>query len=132
MAECSGLRRIDGPYALHSFEARYRQMMLDLPDSSGELVVGTVLGDDKEKLGDVATVSETFEHALLALGYLERASGDAQPRETPRPWGSLAPIPRIDLPPRKAEVRWIGLGLVAVAIAAVGLLAFGWSRRRAA
>ena len=39
---------------LHVFEQRYRDMTRDLLDGRGELVIGTVLGDDKEKLSQVA------------------------------------------------------------------------------
>ncbi len=41
---------------LHIFEPRYRQMTQDLLDGRGELVIGTVLGEDKNKLSGVAPV----------------------------------------------------------------------------
>ena len=41
---------------VHVFEPRYRQMAQDLLDNTGEIVLGTVLGDDQEQLGEVAPV----------------------------------------------------------------------------
>lgn len=52
---------------LHVFEPRYRQMTHDLLDGSGEFVIGTVLGDDQQLLGDVAPTQE-----IAGLGRLER------------------------------------------------------------
>ncbi len=52
---------------LHIFEARYRQMVRDLLDTSGELVLGTVLGKDKQRLGDIAPVQR-----VAGLGRLEQ------------------------------------------------------------
>jgi len=52
---------------LHIFEPRYRQMVRDLLDGSGELVVGTVLGADKGQLAEVAPVQE-----IAGLGRLEQ------------------------------------------------------------
>ena len=52
---------------LHIFEARYRQMMRDILDTSGELVIGTVLGDDKARLRGVAPVQR-----VAGLGRLEQ------------------------------------------------------------
>jgi len=52
---------------LHIFEPRYRQMVRDLLDGSGELVIGTVLGADKSQLAEVAPVQE-----IAGLGRLEQ------------------------------------------------------------
>lgn len=52
---------------LHVFEPRYRQMTLDLLDAKGELIVGTVLGDDRQQLAQVAPVQP-----VAGLGRLER------------------------------------------------------------
>ncbi len=51
----------------HIFEPRYRQMVRDLLDSTGELVVGTVLGEDKGQLAEVAPVQE-----IAGLGRIEQ------------------------------------------------------------
>jgi Lon protease-like protein len=52
---------------LHVFEPRYRQMTHDLLDGTGELVIGTVLGDDRQQLADVAPVQK-----IAGLGRLEK------------------------------------------------------------
>ncbi|MDG2469296.1 MAG: LON peptidase substrate-binding domain-containing protein, partial [Pirellulaceae bacterium] len=52
---------------LHVFEQRYRQMTRDLLDGSGELVLGTVLGEDKQSLAGVASVQP-----VAGLGRLEK------------------------------------------------------------
>lgn len=52
---------------LHIFEPRYRAMVQDLLDSNGELVLGTVLGSDKEELAEVAPVQ-----SIAGLGRLEQ------------------------------------------------------------
>lgn len=52
---------------LHVFEPRYREMTHDLLDGSGDFVIGTVLGNDQQQLGDVAPVQE-----VGGLGRLER------------------------------------------------------------
>ncbi|MDE0959364.1 MAG: LON peptidase substrate-binding domain-containing protein [Planctomycetota bacterium] len=41
---------------LHIFESRYRQMTRDLLDNAGEIILGTVLGKDKERLQENAPV----------------------------------------------------------------------------
>ena len=41
---------------LHIFEPRYRQMTQDLLDGPGELIIGTVLEGDRDKLSGVAPV----------------------------------------------------------------------------
>ena len=52
---------------LHVFEPRYRQMTRDLLDSSGELILGTVLGEDRKQLGEVAPVQP-----IAGLGRIQR------------------------------------------------------------
>lgn len=52
---------------LHIFEPRYRQMAEDLLDNSGEIVLGTVLGQDRDQLTDVAPVQP-----VAGLGRLQR------------------------------------------------------------
>lgn len=52
---------------LHVFEPRYRKMTHDLLDGSGEFVIGTVLEDGQQLLGDVAPTQE-----IAGLGRLER------------------------------------------------------------
>ncbi|MGE4602334.1 MAG: LON peptidase substrate-binding domain-containing protein, partial [Planctomycetota bacterium] len=52
---------------VHVFEPRYRQMAQDLLDNTGEIVLGTVLGDDQEQLGEVAPVQP-----VAGLGRLQR------------------------------------------------------------
>lgn len=52
---------------LHIFEPRYRQMAQDLLDNTGEVVLGTVLGPDKDQLSDVAPVQP-----IAGLGRLQR------------------------------------------------------------
>ncbi|MFL2858433.1 MAG: LON peptidase substrate-binding domain-containing protein [Planctomycetota bacterium] len=52
---------------LHVFEPRYREMTRDLLDSSGELILGTVLGEDRKRLGDVAPVQP-----VAGLGRIQR------------------------------------------------------------
>ncbi|MGE4620151.1 MAG: LON peptidase substrate-binding domain-containing protein [Planctomycetota bacterium] len=52
---------------LHVFEPRYRKMAEDLLDNTGEIVLGTVLGDDKEQLDKVAPVQ-----SIAGLGRLHR------------------------------------------------------------
>ena len=52
---------------LHVFEPRYREMTRDLLDSSGELILGTVLGEDRKQLGDVAPVQP-----VAGLGRIQR------------------------------------------------------------
>ena len=52
---------------LHVFEPRYRQMTLDLLDGKGELIIGTVLGDDQLQLEQTAPVQP-----VAGLGRLER------------------------------------------------------------
>ena len=52
---------------LHVFEPRYRQMTQDLLDSNGELILGTVLGEDRKKLGLVAPVQP-----VAGLGRIQR------------------------------------------------------------
>ena len=52
---------------LHIFEPRYREMTHDLLDGKGEIVIGTVLGDDQERLEEVAPVQR-----IAGLGCLER------------------------------------------------------------
>ncbi|HIA27934.1 MAG TPA: hypothetical protein EYN79_07425 [Planctomycetes bacterium] len=52
---------------LHVFEPRYLEMTEDLLDTSGELVLGTVLGDDKQLLSGVAPVQQ-----VAGLGRLSR------------------------------------------------------------
>ena len=52
---------------VHVFEPRYRQMAQDLLDNTGEIVLGTVLGDDQEQLGEVAPVQPG-----AGLGRLQR------------------------------------------------------------
>ena len=49
------------------FEPRYRKMTHDLLDRSGEFVIGTVLEDGQQLLGDVAPTQE-----IAGLGRLER------------------------------------------------------------
>jgi len=41
---------------LHIFESRYRQMTRDLLDNTGEIILGTILGKDKESLEETASV----------------------------------------------------------------------------
>ncbi len=52
---------------LHIFEPRYRQMMRDLLDNSGEVILGTVLGEDKEQLTELAPVQP-----VAGLGRLQK------------------------------------------------------------
>ena len=52
---------------VHVFEPRYRQMAQDLLDNTGEIVLGTVLGDDQEQLGEVAPIQP-----VAGLGRLQR------------------------------------------------------------
>ncbi|MDC0346917.1 LON peptidase substrate-binding domain-containing protein [Planctomycetota bacterium] len=52
---------------LHVFEPRYRQMTHDLLDNSGEIILGTVLGEDREKLEKVAPVQP-----IAGLGRVQR------------------------------------------------------------
>jgi Lon protease-like protein len=52
---------------LHIFEPRYQKMAEDLLDNTGEIVLGTVLGDDKEQLDKVAPVQ-----SIAGLGRLHR------------------------------------------------------------
>jgi len=52
---------------LHVFEPRYRQMTHDLLDNSGEIILGTVLGEDGEKLEKVAPVQP-----IAGLGRVQR------------------------------------------------------------
>ena len=52
---------------VHIFEPRYRQMAQDLLDNTGEIVLGTVLGDDQEQLGEVAPIQP-----IAGLGRLQR------------------------------------------------------------
>jgi Lon protease-like protein len=52
---------------LHVFEPRYRQMTQDLLDNSGEIILGTVLGEDREKLEKVAPVQP-----IAGLGRVQR------------------------------------------------------------
>ena len=52
---------------VHVFEPRYRQMAQDLLDNTGEIVLGTVLGDDQEQLGEVAPIQP-----VAGLGHLQR------------------------------------------------------------
>lgn len=52
---------------LQIFEPRYLQMVSDLLDGKGELIIGTVFGADKERLSEVAPVQ-----AVAGLGRLER------------------------------------------------------------
>ncbi|OUU25634.1 MAG: hypothetical protein CBC13_01805 [Planctomycetia bacterium TMED53] len=52
---------------LHVFEPRYREMTKDLLDNSGEIILGTVLGEDRKKLGSVAPVQP-----IAGLGRLQR------------------------------------------------------------
>ena len=52
---------------LHVFEPRYREMTRDLLDSSGELILGTVLGEDRKKLGETAPVQP-----VAGLGRIQR------------------------------------------------------------
>ena len=96
---------------LHIFEARYRQMVRDLLDSSGELAIGTVLGDDKARLGETAPVQE-----VAGLGRLEqyRALPDGRflvivlgvKRAVVRPLAGdhLYPVCEIDPVPLEQEV----------------------------
>lgn len=51
---------------LHIFESRYRSMTHDLLDGKGELIIGTVLGDDQKQLVQVAPVQR-----VGGLGRLE-------------------------------------------------------------
>ena len=53
--------------SLHVFEPRYLEMVQDLLDNSGELVLGTVLGNDKDQLSGVAPVQK-----VAGLGRLSR------------------------------------------------------------
>jgi Lon protease-like protein len=96
---------------LHIFEPRYRQMVRDLLDGSGELVLGTVLGADKGRLAEVAPVQE-----IAGLGRLEqyRALPDGRflvillglrrVRVTPIAGDHLYPICEIDPLPLEQEV----------------------------
>lgn len=52
---------------LHVFEPRYRQMTHDLLDNSGEIILGTFLGEDREKLEKVAPVQP-----IAGLGRVQR------------------------------------------------------------
>ena len=52
---------------LHVFEPRYRQMTRDLLDNSGEIILGTVLGEDRDQLGEVAPVQP-----VAGLGRIQR------------------------------------------------------------
>ena len=52
---------------LHIFEPRYRKMTLDLLDGKGELIIGTVLGEDQSRLDRTARVQP-----VGGLGILER------------------------------------------------------------
>ncbi len=52
---------------LHIFEERYRQMVRDLLDSSGELILGTVLGADKDLLSGIAPVQ-----SVAGIGRLQQ------------------------------------------------------------
>ena len=52
---------------LHIFEPRYRQMAQDLLDNTGEIVLGTVLGQDKDQLNEMAPVQP-----IAGLGRLQR------------------------------------------------------------
>ena len=52
---------------LNIFEPRYRRMVEDLLDTDGQLVLGTVLGEDKGKLSEVAPVQQ-----VAGLGRLEQ------------------------------------------------------------
>jgi arylsulfatase A-like enzyme len=68
-------------------------------------------------------VRDTFAEQLMALGYVE-AGAESDPDRPPRPWGSLAPMKRIE-PAETSARSWAlaGLGLLAAAL----LLA--WVRR---
>ncbi len=52
---------------LHIFEPRYREMAENLLDNTGEVVLGTVLGPDKDQLDEVAPVQP-----IAGLGRLQR------------------------------------------------------------
>ena len=52
---------------LHIFEPRYRKMTHDLLDGTGELVIGTVLAEDRKNLDGVAPVQQ-----VAGLARLER------------------------------------------------------------
>ena len=52
---------------LHVFEPRYRQMTRDLLDNSGEIILGTVLGEDRDQPGEVAPVQP-----VAGLGRIQR------------------------------------------------------------
>ncbi len=60
---------------LHIFEARYRDLVQALLDSTGRLVLGTVLGGEEdesdESSADESSADEAAVEPLAGLGYLE-------------------------------------------------------------
>lgn len=53
---------------LHVFEPRYRQMVGDLLDGNGRLVIGTFLGDSRETVASVAGVGQIENYQTLEDG----------------------------------------------------------------
>ena len=82
---------------------------------------------DAERRTDVR---ESFVEELLALGYLEGEAGD--PAEAPRPWGGLAPMPRMDPQPSPASPGgWAAWIPIASIVMIAGSAIFAASRFRA-
>jgi len=99
---------------VHIFEPRYRKMAEDLLDNTGEIVIGTVLGEDQEQLGEVAPIQ-----GIAGLGRLQRYQaledgrfllmvlGEKRVRVIQRIEDHLYPLAEVDdLVEEDAEIDW--------------------------
>lgn len=99
---------------VHIFEPRYRKMAEDLLDNTGEIIIGTVLGEDQEQLGEVAPIQ-----GIAGLGRLQRYQtledgrfllmilGEKRVRVIQRIEDHLYPLAEVDdLVEEDAEIDW--------------------------
>ena len=99
---------------VHIFEPRYRKMAKDLLDNTGEIIIGTVLGEDQEQLGEVAPIQR-----IAGLGRLQRYQtledgrfllmilGEKRVRVIQRIEDHLYPLAEVDdLVEEDAEIDW--------------------------
>ena len=99
---------------VHIFEPRYRKMAEDLLDNTGEIIIGTVLGEDQEQLGEVAPIQ-----CIAGLGRLQRYQtledgrfllmilGEKRVRVIQRIEDHLYPLAEVDdLVEEDAEIDW--------------------------
>lgn len=96
---------------LHIFEPRYRQMTRDLLDAAGELILGTVIGDDQKLMNGVAPVQpvagrgriESYEELddgrfIIMVAGLDRVRVSPLESDKPYPMATFDPLEEDDSP----------------------------------